>query len=83
MYIFLKRHFFTTSFSLIKLGTNLSTSNLSTLHFKLLKLLSTIFNLSIFNLSTSDFKIAKLVLWQNPMYQHLLHFLNLLCCIIR
>ena len=40
-------------------GTNLSTSNLSTLFFKLLKFLSTVFNLSISNLSTLDFKLAK------------------------
>ena len=54
--------FLTTSFSLLKLtgiGTNLSTSNLSTLLFKLLKLVGTLFNLSISNLSTSDFKLAK------------------------
>ena len=50
--------FFTTSLSLFKstgTGTNLSTSNLSTLLFiKLLKLLG-----SFFNLSTSDSKSAK------------------------
>ena len=39
-------------------GTNLSTSDLSTL-LKLLKLVSTFFNLSMSNLSTSDFKLAK------------------------
>ena len=55
---FLTTSFFTTSLSLLKstgTGTNLSTSNLSTLLFiKLLKLLG-----SFFNLSTSDFKLAK------------------------
>ena len=52
----------TTSRSLFKSaerGTNLSTSNLSTLIFKLHKLFGTIFHLSISNLSTLDFKIAK------------------------
>ena len=34
-------------------------SNLSTLFFKLLKLLGIFFNLSISNLSISDFKLAK------------------------
>ena len=54
--------FFTTSLSLLKstgTGTNLSTSNLSTLLFKLLKLVGTFFSLSISNLSTLDFKLAK------------------------
>ena len=45
-------------------GTNLSKSNLSTLLFKLLKLVGTILflflNLLIFNLCTLDFKLAKL-----------------------
>ena len=57
MYIFL-----TTSLSLLKSvgkGTNLSTSNLPTLLFKLFTLLGTVFNLSISNLSTLDFKLAK------------------------
>ena len=40
-------------------STNSSTSNLSTLLFKLLKLLGTFFSLSTSNLSTSDFKVAK------------------------
>ena len=40
-------------------GTNLSKSNLSTLLFKLLKLVGTFFSLSISNLSTSDFTLAK------------------------
>ena len=51
-----------TSLSILKstgTGTNLSTSNLSTLLFKLLKLVDKVFNLSISNLSTSDFKLAK------------------------
>ena len=39
-------------------GTNLSKSNLSTLLYKLLKLIGTFFNLSISNLTTSDFKLA-------------------------
>ena len=48
-----------TSFSLLKstgLGTNWSTSNLSTFLYKLLKLVATFFNLSVSNLSTLDFK---------------------------
>ena len=40
-------------------GTNSSTSNLSTLLFKLLKLNGTFFNSSVSNLSTSDFKLSK------------------------
>ena len=40
-------------------GNNLSTSNLSTLLFKLLRPLGTFFNLSISNLLTLDFKLAK------------------------
>ena len=70
--------FFTTSLSLIKsteTGTNLSTSNLSTLLFKLFQLFGTFFNLSISNLSTLDFKLT---FQQTLIYQHLLHFLNLL-----
>ena len=39
--------------------TNLSTSNLSTLHFKLHKLLCTFFNLSKSNLSILVFTFAK------------------------
>ena len=60
---FLMTSFFTASLSLLKsaaAGTNLSTSNWSTLHFKLLNLFDTFFSLSISNLSTSDFKLAKL-----------------------
>ena len=56
--------FFTTSLSLLKstgTGTNLSTPKLSTLLFKLLKLLGILFNLSISTLSPSDFKLAKSV----------------------
>ena len=51
--------FFTTSLNLLKstgAGINLSTSNLSALLFKLVKLVSIFLNLSISNLSTSDFK---------------------------
>ena len=62
--MFLITSFFTTSLSLLQsagTGTNLSTSNLSTLLFKLLKLVGTFFNLSMPNLSTSDFKLAKSV----------------------
>ena len=73
--------FFTTSLSLLKstgTGTHLSTSNLSTLLFKLFKLVGIFFNLSISNLSTLDFKLAKSTFLANLMYQHLLHFLNLL-----
>ena len=55
--------FFTTSLSLLKSrgkGNTLSTSNLSTLLFKLFKLVGTFFiYLSISNLSTLDFKLAK------------------------
>ena len=61
---FLTAPFFTTSFSLLKstgTGTNLSTSNLSTLLFKFLKLLGTFLNLSMSSLSTSDFKLTKSV----------------------
>ena len=53
IYIFLTTSFFTTSISLLKSigrGTNLSTSNLSTLLLKLLKLVGTFVNLSISNL---------------------------------
>ena len=56
--------FFTASLSLLKstgTGTNLSTPKLSTLLFKLLKLLGILFNLSISTLSPSDFKLAKSV----------------------
>ena len=56
--------FFTTSLSLLKstgTGTNLLTPKLSTLLFKLLKLLGILFNLSISTLSPSDFKLAKSV----------------------
>ena len=61
IYIFFKNIIFTTSYSLLKsTGTaNLSTSNLSTLLFKLLKLVGTFFNLSISDLFTLDFKLAK------------------------
>ena len=51
---FLTTLFFTTSFTLLKstgAGTNLSTSNLSTLLFKLFKLVGTFLNLSISNLA--------------------------------
>ena len=61
---FITTSFFTTSLSLLKstgTGTNLSTSNLSTLLSKLLKSVEASFNLSISNLSTSDFKLAKSV----------------------
>ena len=40
-------------------GTNLLTSNPSTLLFKLLTLFGTFLTLSRLNLSTSDFKLAK------------------------
>ena len=59
---FLATLVFTTSLSSVKsteTGTNLSRSNLSTLHFKLFKPLDTYFNFSLSNLSTSDFKLAK------------------------
>ena len=54
--------FFTKSLYLLKstgIGNNLSTSNLSTLLFQLLKLAQTFFTLSISNLLTLDFKLAK------------------------
>ena len=50
---------FTASLGLLKstvAGTNLSISSLSTLRFKLLKL---VYSLSISNLSTLEFKLAK------------------------
>ena len=53
--------YFNLSMIMIGTGTNLSTSNLSTLLFKLFKLVGTFFNLSMSNLSTSDFKLAKSV----------------------
>ena len=56
--------FFNASLNLLKstgTGTNLSTSNLSSLLFKLLKFLGTFFSLSVFNLYTSNFKLAKSV----------------------
>ena len=59
---FLTTLFFTTSLSLLRssrTGTNLSTSNLSTLLFKLVKLVGTFFNLLISNLSISGFELAK------------------------
>ena len=60
--MFLTTLFFTTSHTVLKstgTGTNLSTSNLSSLPFKLLKLLDIFFNLSIPNLSTPYFKLVK------------------------
>ena len=70
MLLFLITSFFTTSLSLLKstvTGTELSTSNLSTLLFKLLDLVGTFLNLSItlsaldlsINVSALDFKLAK------------------------
>ena len=53
---------FTTSLSLLKstgTGPDLSTSDLSTLPFKLVTLVGTFFILSISNLSTLDLKLAK------------------------
>ena len=58
-------------------GTNLLTPNLSTLLFKLLKLVGTFSRLSISNLSKLDFKVAKSNFQQILMYQSLLNFLNL------
>ena len=66
MHIFFNNIVFTISLSLLKsagAGTYLSTSNLSTLLFKLLKLLATFLNLSIPNLSASDFKLVKSVVF--------------------
>ena len=75
---------FTTSLSLLQpagTGTNLSTSNLSTLLFKLLNLVGTFFNLSLSDLSTLDYRLTKSAklakLAEIPIYQHLLHVLNL------
>ena len=59
---FLTTAFFTTLLNLrtsTRTGTNLSTFNLSTLLFKLFKLVRRFSNLSTSNLSTSDFKLAK------------------------
>ena len=84
IYILLNDIIFTTSLSLLQptgTGTNLSTSNLSTLLFKLLKLVGTFFNLSLSDLSTLDYRLTKSVklakLAEIPLYQHLLHALNL------
>ena len=60
--------FFTTSLSLLKstgTGTNLLTSNLSTLFFNLPKLVGTFFDLLIPNLPKLDFKLAKSVFLAN------------------
>ena len=60
---FLTTSFFITSLSLFKsteIGTNLSTSKLSRLLYKLFKLIGTFYNLPISNLSTLDFRLAKL-----------------------
>ena len=62
IHIFLNDIIFTTSLSLLKsarAGADLLTSNLSTLLFKLLKLVVTLFSLSKSNLSSLDFKLAK------------------------
>ena len=59
---FLETSVFATSLGVLKsigTGTDLSLSNLCTLLFKLLILLSTLYNLSISNLSKSDLKWAK------------------------
>ena len=59
---FLTASFFTTSLNLLEstgTGIYLSTSNLSILLLKLVKLVREFFNLSISNLSTLDFKLAK------------------------
>ena len=58
---FLRRSFFITWLSLLKstaTGTNSSTTNLSILLFKLLKLAGTFLSLSISNLCKPDFKLA-------------------------
>ena len=62
MYIFKTTSTFTTSLSLPKstgTDTYLSTSNLSTLLIKSLKLVGKFFSLSMSYLSTSGFKLAK------------------------
>ena len=59
---FLTTSFFTTTLSLLKsagTGNNSSISYLSTLLFRLFKLLGKCFYSSIFNLPTSDFKLAR------------------------
>ena len=58
---FLTTAFFATLLILLKstgTGTNLSRSNLSTLLFKLRKLVGTFLNSAVSNLPTSDFKLA-------------------------
>ena len=60
---FLRTSFFTTPLSLLKstgAGTNLSSSNLSILLFKLFKPVGIFSNLSISSLSTSDIKLLKI-----------------------
>ena len=58
---FLTKSFFTTALTLLKsTGTDTNLSK-STLLYKLLKPLGTLFNLSISNLSISDFKLRKSV----------------------
>ena len=60
--VFLTNSFFTTLLSLLKstgTGANFTISNLSTLLYKLLKIISKLFNLSIFNLSISAFKLTR------------------------
>ena len=77
--VFLTTSVFTTSLSLLKsteTGTNLSTSNLSTLLFKLFKLVDTFFNLSISHFSTSDFKLAKSVFLAKDDVSTFVAFLN-------
>ena len=68
MHLFLTTVIFTTSLSLLKstgTSTNLSTSNLSNLLFKLFKLVGIFFNLSISNLSTLDFRFAESTFSEN------------------
>ena len=64
MCIFSTTSYFTTSLNLLKsteTNINLSTSNLPSLLFKLLKLFGMFFNSSILILRTSDFELVKSV----------------------
>ena len=78
--IFFNNIIFTASLSLLKstgTGTNLSTSNLSTLLFKLLKLVGRVLNLSISDSCTSDFKLVKSVFLAKEDVSTPFAFLNL------
>ena len=59
-------------------GTTLSISNLSSLLFKLLKLVGIFFSLSISNLSTSGFKLARSIVLAKDVVSTPVAYLNLL-----